>query len=562
MTRRELVILATVLAAGVALRLFALSQSAVEHFDEGAYASNIYFGPPDYAFPQQQLYAPPLLPALIEGGMIAGLPPNLAALLPSFLAGVMTIAAVWWFGRSWFGPEVGIAAAALVALSDFHIAFSTTALTDVLLGLWIILAVDAIARSLFGGDFRWAIGAGLYTGLAWWTKYNGWLPLAIEAAGLVVMWIFLRPPRRTLQTWLACFAVTALVAAAVWAPYLYSLQAHGGYAPIAANHARYVVGFTGWLGSAGRQISNQFAIGMGLSMLGLVLAMFLPTLLEPRGFRQALRQLGNSVIGAIAALMIFGLFPMAFGAAIAIARLIVAWYQAPRIDARWQRRMIGLSLVFAWWGGMLVATPFYTPYARLTLPLLMASWLAAAANWTDCLHVEEHRPRASERARKIFGCLTCGLMLGMVIVIFPLCLPHDDHFDNRGDRRALIRIAQQIRDANSSSPTRAIYVFGEPALFFQLRAAGEPVVVPIQGVPATPAAIAGKPIPTLLLVGPHAQRDPDFQRQMAAAKDRWKLFREFDYQPSTLVWLDMNDPRRSPRETADLDRVRLHRLKE
>src|SRR5262245_56218907 len=114
-TRRELTLLGIVLAGGIAVRIWALSHSAVEHFDEGVYASNLYFGPPDYVYPQQRFYAPPLLPALIEAGMIAGLPPNLAALMPSFLAGCGTIAAVWWFGRSWFAPEVGLAAAALVA---------------------------------------------------------------------------------------------------------------------------------------------------------------------------------------------------------------------------------------------------------------------------------------------------------------------------------------------------------------------------------------------------------------------------------------------------------------
>src|SRR6478609_8227318 len=149
---RELGLLAAVLLIGVVLRLFAFSHSAVEHFDEGVYASNIYFGPPDYAYPQQRFFGPPLLPALIEAGMIAGLPPNFAALLPSFIAGSVTLVALWWFGRSWFGPEVGLAAAALLALSNFHIAFTTTALTDVLLGLWLVLAIDAIARSLAGTD--------------------------------------------------------------------------------------------------------------------------------------------------------------------------------------------------------------------------------------------------------------------------------------------------------------------------------------------------------------------------------------------------------------------------
>src|SRR6187401_249796 len=84
-TRREWVLLGAVLAAGIALRALALSRSAVEHFDEGVYASNLYFSGPEYAYPLQRYYAPPLLPALIETGMIIGLAPNVAALAPSFL---------------------------------------------------------------------------------------------------------------------------------------------------------------------------------------------------------------------------------------------------------------------------------------------------------------------------------------------------------------------------------------------------------------------------------------------------------------------------------------------
>src|SRR5262245_13960523 len=86
-TRREWMLLVVVLVMGVGLRLMAMSRSAVEHFDEGVYASNVYFGAPDYAYPQRRFFGPPLLPALIEAGMIVGLRPNVAALLPSVMAG-------------------------------------------------------------------------------------------------------------------------------------------------------------------------------------------------------------------------------------------------------------------------------------------------------------------------------------------------------------------------------------------------------------------------------------------------------------------------------------------
>lgn len=552
-TTREFVLLGMVLAAGIGARVWAVAHSAVEHFDEGVYASNIYFGEPDYAYPQQRFYAPPLLPALIEAGMIAGLPPNLAALLPSFLAGCGTIAALWWFGRSWFGPEVGLAAGALVALNDFHIAFSATALTDVLLGLWLVLAVDAVARSLMGGDFRWAIGAGIYTGLAWWTKYNGWLPLAIEAAALPVLWILLRPPGREVQKWLACFAITAAVAAAIWSPHLLSLQAHGGYGPIAANHAKYVVGLAGWFQAAVRQMSNQYAFGCWQTVAGVLLAALVPVALAD-GWRQRFWQL-RYLAWAVAGVAMVSVLVTSVGAAAGLARLLVGFHLAKKIDANWQRHTIGLVLISVWWTAMLAATPLYTPYTRLMLPYLLAAALSTALNVAAFLPEVErdfYETRLGRFWLAAFFAAVAAALLSALLLIHRQELPTE--------RRGIQQVAQQVTAASIAKP-RVIYVYGEPAIYFQLRAASEEFVSAVQDVPTTAATLNEQPIPTLLIVGPHAQRDPEFLRQFAAAQDRWELVKEFEYQPSAIVWLDLNDPRRSPKETTGLDRIRLYQLR-
>jgi 4-amino-4-deoxy-L-arabinose transferase-like glycosyltransferase len=558
-TQREIALVAFAFAVGAAVRLFILAHAAVEHFDEGVYASNVYFGPPDYAYPQQRFYAPPFLPALIEAGMIAGLPPNLAALLPGFLAGCGTIVAVWWFGRSWFGPEVGMAGASLAALNDFHLTFSATALTDVLLGLWLVLAVDAIGRSLAGRDFRWAIGGGVYTGLAWWTKYNGWLPLAIEAAALPALWLMLRPPRRELLAWLGRFAVTCVVAATVWSPYCLWLQSSGGYGPIAANHSRYIVGFSGWLASAAQQVTNQMAIGSGWALLGLTFAILLPQLLEPRRASEIPGLALQSLVGMIGFMLIALTFVVSFGAALGIGRILMALYRTPQLDVSWKRRAIGLSLVFIWWGAMLLVTPLYTPYARLTLPLIVAAMLATALNWSPVLRGNDERASAW-RANATWGCLAAAAWLACGFGLQALA-PHKDHWQRPIERRGLVEIAQLVRQTEEPGLPRVIYVYGEPALYFQLRAAGERNVAPVQLVPDQPATLDGRPLPTYLIAGPHTHRDAQFQEQWSAVKDRWELLRVFDYQPSDVVWLDLNDPRRSPKETAALDRVRLHRLR-
>ena len=71
----------------------------------------------------------------------------------------------------------------------------------------------------------------------------------------------------------------------------------------------------------------------------------------------------------------------------------------------------------------------------------------------------------------------------------------------------------------------------------------------------------GRALPTFLIAGPHAERDPQFREQLAAAGSRWKLVQTYDYAPSTLVWLDLHDPRnaggRAGRERSRVSAVRV-----
>lgn len=550
--------LAVVLSVGIASRLVAFSRSAVEHFDEGVYASNIYFPPPDYAYPQQRFFAPPLLPALIEAGMIAGFPPNVAALLPSLLAGCATVAAIWWVGRSWFGPEVGLSAATLVALNDFHVAYSATALTDVLLGLWLILALDAVARSLTQTDFRWSIAAGIFTGLAWWTKYNGWLPLAIEAVALPLLYLLLRPASKQLLTWCASAAVTAIVAIGVWCPYFFSLQSVGGYGPIAENHARYFVGLPGWLDAASRQIANQYGMETLLSAAAVAAALALPGLLHTEEAWDRIWRGGICVAVGFLAIFWSCAVVAGVGAMIGIARLLLARHQETT-SPFWRQMMIGFGILTVWWAGLVLATPCYTPYPRLFLPLLLASSLGFGLNAAESVDDISFWPGGWEHARhsRIFGIAILIALFAVPAIFFP----HEHHLLQSHQRRGLVHIAKQIRDAAANHESRVFYVFGEPALFFQLRAAGEPFVAPVQDVPKQVATLNDRAVPTYLIVGPHAQTDPQFKQQWSSVEDSWQLLEAFDYTPSAVVWLDLHDPRR-PIEALAGHSIRLHQLRD
>jgi hypothetical protein len=627
LNRRELVLVALVLFVGSGARLFALSRSAVEHFDEGVYASNVYFPPPEYAYPAQRFYAPPLVPVIIETSMTAGLlfgaPANRAALLPGVLAGCATIMALWVVGRSWFSPPAGLAAATLAAISPFHTVYSAAALTDVWLGLWLVLAVDAAGRSLARGDLRWAVAAGLYTGLAWWSKYNGWLPLAIEGAGLGVLAAvsWQRPEfqvedqgfriqdsksdarasqdrrraggRNTQQalassgkqekskpSWLwaavgslamvVSLAMTSAIALLAWSPYWFSLQKFGGYGPIAGNHAKYVVGLAGWLTSAARQVAGFSLIDRGLTAAGigaaLIIAAFAVTAARSSSSATSWKAIAWPIVaGALVACASFFTAPLLSLASLSALGLIVMMWRlwaAQQSLALTPQAVIGSALLLVWWGGLFVATPCYWPYPRLLLPWLLAAWLAIGVLFDElcggsCV-ADSHG--ASAGSLNIFhtNWRWSAAGVGVLFATLPLamyCRPAVGIAKSvAGDRLGVERVARQMHiDLNQDAPSksspafkdyvsRILYVLGEPPLLFQLSSTGEALVRPVEQIPASAALYSGQPLPTFLVVGPHAARDRAFQAAWPEHASHWRLVGEYAYEPSAIVWLDLHNP--------------------
>ena len=312
-SRTELLLILMITVLGAALRFVRLDELAVEHFDEGVYASNLLFTVEEgYQYPQRFLYAPPLLPSLVEWSQILTGGESWAPFLPGLLLGTLTVPLIWLFVRRCFSPGGGLAAASLIALNDFHISLSRSVLTDASLGFFLVLAVWLIVEALVSGRLRWAVGAGIATGLAWLTKYNGWLPLAILSSGgvvavLVAQWLAGRgdvsadhqPPKKAksskqrradrdeadaaLPSWSVLaktLIVVAVVAAAVWSPVWFSLQDVGGYSVVAENHRQYVTGFSGWWDAAVRHGEVQMHAAGLLTFLGSWLATVSITLLN------------------------------------------------------------------------------------------------------------------------------------------------------------------------------------------------------------------------------------------------------------------------------------------
>jgi dolichyl-phosphate-mannose-protein mannosyltransferase len=265
-SRAELALALLITLAGFALRFSQLDLLAVEHFDEGVYASNLLFPDDGFQYPNRFLYGPPLLPSLVEWatlffGSEAGGVAKWVPFLPSLLLGSLTVPLVWWAGRNWFSAPAGVAAASLIALNDFHIVMSRSVLTDAPLLFFLLLAVWLIVESLSWLDLRLAVAGGVVTGFAWATKYNGWLPIAIAVSGTIAALIVSRknlsPATVRVRDVVPLLVAFVVAAVACWSPVWLDLQDVGGYSRVAGNHKQYVVGPVGWIDSALRQEAVQ-----------------------------------------------------------------------------------------------------------------------------------------------------------------------------------------------------------------------------------------------------------------------------------------------------------------
>lgn len=638
-----------VVLLGLVLRGLLPGTLAVEHFDEGVYASNLYCGhlDPPFAYPMRHLYAPPLFPALLEWVQILAGPS--AVMWVNVLLGSLTVAAVWYATRGWFGRSAAIAAALLAATSEYHIAFSRMALTDVPLSLFMLLGVFAGWRAILSGRPVWIVAAGMFAGLAWCTKYNGWLTLAVTGAGTAA-WLLsgVLVPSVRLGNTLAVkllrratsdqnrrggtktiancklqdahfrlgsvavrWGLTAAIAGVMfWVFVVRDLAPLGGYAAVAKNHAGYFVGLGGWWSGFLRQAqAHELLMGWPTS-LGIAaawLACFWTTGRAVRSVGLNPRDGGTEVppadetrthaprpfpsgstVGRLAACEIgLGVLLLSWlvtaSGLLAIAALagLVGILQRPQ-SSESADDQVGSSngahlaawLMCAWFFGLLVATPLYFPYPRLSLPWVVACWplagaaLAAMARTvfavgdppsvgTDSVDVRPpeggtptggRTPRIQGPERLIFA--ACGGIAALcaLLLLTGRGSGQSAFWDMRpawqdrtivahvaGSTLAKVTVAKSARRAPGRPDVdTVIYVHGDPALFFHLSRltrseSARSVVVPVAEPP--PASMPTDAVQTFLVSQtPPATLDPHDRRFHLRGSDA--------YFPSRLVLLD------------------------
>lgn len=495
-TRTEVICISVLTLCGISLRWGDLGLVHVEHFDEGVYASDIWFGAENGDhYPFQHLYAPPLFPWLTEWSITAFGPTPLGCMFWSLLFGSATVPLVWWVGRRWFGPLAGMVTAVLSAASEFHAVYSRACLTDATLLFWLVAAVWLIWEALERNSWRWAVAGGVATGIAWWTKYNGWLPLAISLAGIAGCSMFARSNRQHFAGRLMLWGVTAVVALATWTPVWLGLQDVGGYAAVAENHSGYLAGVSGWVDSiirheaAHRVFENwgvKFEIAAWFGLLSLLLR-FTWNAETAEGLPSANRAI-VLWLAAGALCIVSTLASSTIALALCCVVVIAIGVVNCGRNSVEPSQSLSASLAFwfgaAWFIGLTVVTPLYFPYPRLTLPWLAGSWLVtgcALAQIADRASLPARLDRIALRSAAIltivWGCLwyteyaadQARLNVSNLSVCFS---PRERGYGaSRDDRRALDIGELILRECadDCGSNDFVVLVQGHPAVFFHLR---------------------------------------------------------------------------------------------
>ncbi len=542
--------LALAVILGAAIRLMYLDRVAVEHFDEGVYAANVWFGAEEgYQYPLRQFYAPPLLPALIEWCYVAwgftGMKaPAWLPMVPSLLCGIATIPSAWWIARRWFGPAAGYAAMWLVALNEFHAAYSRTALTDVPVTLAILWAVFAAWKLLLDPTVKNGVITGGLTAIAWWLKYSGWLPLAILIVGGAVFQCLVRPEERRWKAWSLATAVAVLTAGVLWLPVWYDCQAVGGYSAIAANHRGYIQGWSHWWANFVTQ-AHSFAVYHHLTAFSFLAA----TSLSFGGETwQAVTRLRWIRIPLLVAFVAFFLIDPAFlfwivfiAAAIAGIVFSIGDYKSSKLSVV---EIASCAVASTWFTGLLVATPLYQPYPRLLLPwwmasVLLASWVVKRVAAPCSPTVEDAILKDSQanvvppiRLREAAASVVLFIVLGVLQWPFNWFLPSrvEPLWESRGGfRKAAMTMADVMQP---QSDTAIAQVYGLPPVVLALRERGVAAVV--CGGPEAAARLAG----SWLIVSSDADRDSTWNSAWPNVADQFELVRAMDINPSLIVRLD------------------------
>ena len=451
--RLDLILLLAVLGVAGALRSWKFSELGLDHFDVGGYAMSalaLATGDLSDLYPLQRLLSPPLW--FVLAGLVMKLSPASgdAAMLGLVVAiGALSCGLLYVVGRRWLGRLAGLSAATLLALSDFHIGLSRSALTDVLFTFLLIAALGLYAEAENRESFGWALLAGVATGLAWNTKYHGWLAGAI--AGTALLPHLLKADWARFRRGLLRVVVAAAVATALYLPWVAWVENQdGGYAYLASYQSNYLDA-ANLLSNIKRHYYFQAYLSGWPSLLAVPLALVV-------GFAWR-RRLDAVALGWLAASVLVG---HAFGLTVLAGMLAVAGGLAlarRRDPGVWT--LLAYALVFS------VLSPLYKPYARLLLPWVGAIFLLAGAGIAALINSRDTASTRGPSGR--FQLAGAAALCGVAVAGLLLMTPPPRGATYRASN-GLSRAAEALLPRIDTE--RPVVVLGEPAVVYYLRRAG------------------------------------------------------------------------------------------
>ncbi len=356
-------------ALGMALRTWHFGDAALSHFDEGVYAfTGLGLADPSQPFrmfPDQQKFSPPVYVALIALFNLFGVDPARSPLVVNAVMGGLTIPVVWWVSRRWFGPATAAAAATLVALSEFHIILTRSALTDVTFALVFLIALAAMLHALDRLTWRAAVVAGVCVGLAWNTKYHGWFVLVVAAMVIGGRWKLQGAGNQWFAQAVRMWSVAAAVALLCYLPWALFIQTQPGSSTGWASYFATMLRLD-WFGNFWRHVQQQHYLEGPWSRASVPLALLAAQLVR------AARGAAPGPWWAGLAAGAGGLLAGSSGVAAALA----AWC----LGKRWRAGMRGpdwlMAAVIVLW---VVMAPVYHPYFRLLLPFALVTYVLAGS---------------------------------------------------------------------------------------------------------------------------------------------------------------------------------------
>jgi 4-amino-4-deoxy-L-arabinose transferase-like glycosyltransferase len=516
-TLAEWAVAATIVVAALVARLWAFGATGIGHFDEGVYVISALgvAQEPHNLFPNQIVFSPPFYFTAVGAAiwLFGGAADHLAVMV-NVVIGAATVAAIWWVGRSWFGPRAGVIAAVLLALSGSHILLSRVALTDAAFSLWFLLSIGAIVLAIDRRDFRLAVLAGMVTGLAWNTKYHGWFALLITGVALApTLWSEWRSGgwRKALAVW-GVASVVAILLYLPWAAYMRGYS--GGYGGIVSYYTAMLR--VDWLGNVGRHMGQQaFMEGM-LSRAAPLAALGAGWLVDTR------RAAGSYRFVLVAAAL--GIGGLLIGQSGVAALLTIA--AIPMLLREFQSYRS--RVLICWMGLWLVAAPIYHPYARLILPFTIATFLVSG--WV----IDRAIGHTFARGRAAAALALAGAVLVAILGTTLRSDPGNPWHRSRDVAQAAETIAAQ------TGQDETIYVVGEPPLVHYLRAAGR----------AAPSRTNLADLDTLtkpayLVTGVYTQRAPNLRERVEELRGRLMPIAVLRFTPNDLRLLDDLRPDRA-----------------